>query len=73
MEKERMLMGRKVICMNGLMGNDKKVLLNKLLEKMKDFLRPETASKVIKIWEDVAALYTHVSNCSPTEFWMQAK
>ena len=60
-----------------LMGNDKKILLNKLPEKMKDFLRPETASKVIKIWEDFAALYKHVSNwqpnTSPTEFWMQAK
>ena len=44
---------------------------------MKDFLRPETASKVIKIWEDFAALYKHVSNwqpnISPIEFWMQAK
>ena len=30
-----------------LMENDKKMLLNKLPQKMKDFLRPETASKVI--------------------------
>ena len=55
----------------------KKYFLNKLPEKMKDFLRPETAPKVIKIWEDFAALYKHVSNwqpnTNPTEFWMQAK
>ena len=47
------------------MGNDKIILLNKLPEKMKDFLRPETANKVIKIWEDFAALYKHVSNWQP--------
>ena len=39
-----------------LMENDKKILLNKLPEKMRDFLRPETASKVIKIWEDFEPL-----------------
>ena len=44
------------------MGNDKKILLNKLPEKMRDFLRPETARKVMKIWEDFAGLYKHVSD-----------
>lgn len=60
-----------------LMGNDKKLLLNCLPEKMKDFLRSETANKVTKIWEDFAALYKHLSNWQPntsdTEFWTKAK
>ena len=40
-----------------LMGNDKKALLYHLPEKMTDFLRPETAEKIIKIWVTFAALY----------------
>ena len=58
--KKKMLMA-KVHDWTSLMGNDKKLLLNRLPEKMKDFLRPETASKVTKIWEDFAALYKHLS------------
>ena len=60
-----------------LMGNDKKILLYHLPEKMHDFLRPETADKIIKIWEDFAALYKNLSNwepnTSPSEFWLKAK
>jgi len=60
-----------------LMGNDKKILLNHLPAKMNEFLRPETAPKVIKIWEDFAAVYKEVSNwqpnTSPTEYWLKAK
>ena len=60
-----------------LMGNDKKILLNHLPAKMNEFLRPETASKVIKIWEDFASVYKDVSNwqpnTSPTEYWLKAK
>ena len=41
----------------GLMGNDRKILLYHLPEKMHDFLRRETADKVTKIWVDFAALY----------------
>lgn len=44
---------------------------------MTEFLRPETASKVIKIWEDFAAVYKDVNNwqpnTSPTEYWLKAK
>ena len=60
-----------------LIGNDKKILLHKLPEKMRDFLRPETARKVMKIWEEFAGLYKHVSDwqpdTSPMDFWLQAK
>lgn len=59
------------------MGNDKKALLYHLPEKMTDFLRPETAEKIIKIWMTFAALYKSLSNwqpnTSPTEFWLKAK
>ena len=57
-----------------LMGNEKKILLIKFPEKMRDFLRPETARKVMKIWEDFAG---HLSGwqpgTSPTDFWLQEK
>ena len=60
-----------------LMGNDKKILLYHLPEKMHDFLRSETVDKVIKIWVDFAALYKNLSDwqphTSPTEFWLKAK
>ena len=39
-----------------LRGNDKKIMLYHLPEKMNDFLRPETAEKIIKIWVYFAAL-----------------
>lgn len=59
------------------MGNDKKALLYHLPEKMNDFLRPETAEMIIKIWVTFAALYKSLSNwqptTSPTEFWLKAK
>lgn len=60
-----------------LMGNDKRLSLYHLPEKMKNFLRPETASKVTKIWEDFAELYKQLSNWQPntsrTEFWTKVK
>ena len=40
-----------------LMGNDKQILLYHFPEKMNDFLRPETAEKIVKIWVNLAALY----------------
>ena len=60
-----------------LMGNDKKLLLYHLPKKMKNFLRPESSTKVTKMWEDLAELYKQLSNwqpnTSPTEFWTKAK
>jgi hypothetical protein len=34
------------------MGNDKKKLMNYLPDKMMEFLKPETAEAVIKLWKD---------------------
>ena len=60
-----------------LMGNDKKILLYELPEKMKDFLRLDTVGKVSKIWQDFTSVYKELSNwepsTSPTEFWIKAK
>ena len=51
--------------------------MNYLPDKMMEFLRPETAEAVIKLWKDFQSVYTVVSNWEPKssamELWKMAK
>ena len=59
------------------MGNDKKTLMNYLPDKMMEFLRPDTAEAVVKLWKDFQSVYKVVSKWEPKssamELWMMAK
>ncbi|XP_020911538.2 uncharacterized protein LOC110249299 [Exaiptasia diaphana] len=51
-----------------LMGSEKKILLEKLPEKLSGVITPETSDSVIQLWKDFNNIYSHLLQMkSPTE------
>jgi len=60
-----------------LMGTEKKILLQKLPDKLAQCLKPSTCDVIIKLWKDFFALYKFLNewrpDISPGDFWSKAK
>ena len=48
-----------------LLGTDKKILLEALLDKLKSCLRPQTSDAVVKVWKGFGHIYGIVNNWAP--------